>query len=457
MPTNKLVPSSVLWVVLGLAALTHSVFLVMDHSYYAVDTPTYLVPADNLLQKHEFVNEHNRPELFRTPGYPLLLAIFRINPLKVEYLILLQHALCVLTVVGLAGVALRITGSRLIALASASVLSLDLATLVVANVLMTEAVFTVVIALISWILYRATKERAGIVARITAAGLLGGCGVLIRPVALLYFVPVSIYLGLTLKRRAFRPIFVFTASFLLFPLAWSARNYFESGYFGISTITAHDVLAYKAAGVLAVRQPGDYLTNVLKAQAALLKQACDGMERTYGSDCSQLPEIQQAKYTARMGKDIILGDIGGYLQSALVGFGYIIFGGGAEALSRIGRLSPYVAKRIVLFLTIPEASLAAIGCWFWFRRERTLCYLLVLTVAYFLLISAGGEAYSRFRVPVMPMYALLVGGGVAATFHLGQRIWATRTARVSVHKRATELNQANARVREINDGIGSCV
>jgi 4-amino-4-deoxy-L-arabinose transferase-like glycosyltransferase len=413
----------------------------MNHSsYYAVDTPSYMVPADNLLQRHEFVNELYQPELTRTPGYPLLLALFRINPLKVEYLILLQHVLCVLTVVALAGAALRVTDSSLIALASASVLSLDLATLVVANVLLTEIVFTVFVAFASWMLYQVAKEATGTIARTAAAGLMGGCAVLIRPVGLLYFVPVSIYLCLVLKRRAIRPILVFTASFLLFPLAWCTRNYVESGYFGISTITGDDLLAYKAAGALAVRQPGDYLTNVLKSQSVLQEQACQGMLRTYGRDCAQVSEAQRAEYSARMGIDIIIRNIPGYLQSALVGLGYILFGGGTEALSQMGRLNLHLAKRIVLLITIPEAGLAVVGCWFWFRRERTLCYLLVLTVVYFLLISAGAEAYSRFRVPVMPMYALLVGAGIAATIQWVQRIWAAGTARVAAYKSVGSIN-----------------
>jgi predicted membrane-bound dolichyl-phosphate-mannose-protein mannosyltransferase len=51
-----------------------------------------------------------------------------------------------------------------------------------------------------------------------------------------------------------------------------------------------------------------------------------------------------------------------------------------------------------------------------------------LTVLYFLVISAGAEAYSRFKVPVMPMYALLIGGGAAGIIRWIQRIRTSRTA-----------------------------
>jgi hypothetical protein len=37
--------------------------------------------------------------------------------------------------------------------------------------------------------------------------------------------------------------------------------------------------------------------------------------------------------------------------------------------------------------------------------------LLVLTAAYVILVSSGPEAYSRFRMPVMPIFCVLAAGG----------------------------------------------
>jgi hypothetical protein len=39
---------------------------------------------------------------------------------------------------------------------------------------------------------------------------------------------------------------------------------------------------------------------------------------------------------------------------------------------------------------------------------------MLLTVLYFVVMSLGAEAYSRFRVPILPLYAMLAGGGAAA-------------------------------------------
>ena len=413
MLTNRSIGPRVLWIALALGILTHASYLTLDHEHYGVDTPSYLIPADNLLHEQRFVNALQQPELRRTPGYPLLLALFRVSPLRVEYLIFVQHALCVFLIVAVAAICIRITGSSLAALFAASVLALDLATVRIANLLLTEVSCTVLIALAAWALYRAiTKPERNLLAS-AAAGLLGGFSAMVRPVGLLYFVPLSICLILTLKRRALGPAMVLIASFLFLPLLWAARNFAEGNYFGLSTIGAEDLLYYRAAGALAVQQPGGYLANVVKVRSSLIDQTCSDLEQTYQRACSQVTESQQAAYFTRKGMTIIRSNPVSYLRSTVLSLAYIVFGGGAEALSRVSNLSPRVAECIVLLCTVPEACLALVGCWYWYRRDRRLFYLLTLTIAYFLIISAGAEAYSRFRVPVMPMYALLIGGGAA--------------------------------------------
>lgn len=428
MSIHRLIGSPVVWIALGLSLLTQATYFTLDHEHYGADTPSYLIPADNLLHGHGFVNALHQPELLRTPGYPLLLALFRIAPLKVEYLIVVQHLLCVLLAVAVAAIALRITGSRLVACVAAVVMSLDLATLRVANLLLTEVVFMILISLICWILYRAMTKPSGKGIAIAGAGLLGGYAVLVRPVGVLYFVPLSLCLFLVLRRRALRPVLILVVFFLILPVLWATRNFVEGGYFGISAVGAEDILYYRAAGAIAIQQPGSYTTNILKVNGELIQQTCSDLEQMYQRDCSQITDKQQAAYASRKGMSIIRNHPLSYLHSMTVSLAYLVFGGGAEALSRISHLSPRIAEGIVLLFTVPEVFLALIGCRYWYRRDRILCWLLVLTIAYFLGISAGGEAYSRFKVPIMPMYALLIGGGAAGMVEWAQR---ARTPRAS--------------------------
>jgi Dolichyl-phosphate-mannose-protein mannosyltransferase len=402
----------VLWSAFCLSTATHAIYFALDHEHYSADTPSYLIPAANLLHGQGFVNALHQPELRRTPGYPLILAIFQARPLKLDYLIILQHALCVALAVAVAALILRFTTSRPAALLASLALSLDFATLRTANLLLSEITATVLIGLASWALYRAMTQPKKFLPAVVA-GLLGGCTALVRPAAVLWFVPMSIYLFLALRSRALRPVLVLIASFLFLPALWTARNYFEAGYPGMSTVGAEDLLGYRAAATLAIQQPGDYLTNTLKMNNALGAQACRDLERTYQRDCQNITEAQWAAYCTHEGMKIILANPFSYLRSVLRGLAYTLFGGGAEALSSTTGLNPRAAAAVVLAQTVPELALVLAGCWYWYRKERTLFWLLILTVGYFLLISAGGEAYSRFRVPVMPMYALLIGGGVA--------------------------------------------
>jgi 4-amino-4-deoxy-L-arabinose transferase-like glycosyltransferase len=315
-----------------------------------------------------------------------------------------------------------------VALVAAAGLTLDLATLRIANLLMTEIVATVLIALTAWTLYRAMANPSNNPRWITASGLLGGCAALVRPVGSLCFIPLSICLVLGLKGRALRPVLLFAGCFLLLPLLWASRNYVEGGYFGISTIGGEDILYYRAAGALAIQQPGSYLANARRINSALIDQTCADLERLYQRDCSQVTEAQRASYASRKGVGIILSNPFSYFRSISLSLAYIVFGGGAEALSRISNLGPRMAEYVVLVFTIPEALLAVVGCLYWYRRDQRLFYVLVFTVGYFFAASAGAEAYSRFRVPVMPMYALLVGGGAAAISQAIQDKGARRAA-----------------------------
>jgi len=422
MPSGSLLRLPAVWIALALGLLTHSAYLALDHDHYGVDTASYLVSASNLLHGQGFANALHQPELLRTPGYPLLLAIFMVAPMRVAFLVVFQHALCVFLIVAITVIALQITGSRLVAFIAASVLSLDVATVRIANLLLTEILFTTLIALTCWTLYGMMTQPKRQMLASAIAGLIGGCAALVRPVGILYFVPLAICVFVALRRRALRPAVVFVATFLLLPLLWTTRNVIEADFFGVSSIGAESILYYRAAGALAIQQPGNYFANVLKSRRALIQETCPDLQREYNIDCSQVTESQKASYSTRKGIDIIRRNLSSYFKSTLVALAYIIFGGGAEALSKITGLNSHIAESIVLCFTLPEACLAVAGCWYWYRHDRKLCCLLFLTVVYFLAISAGAEGYSRFRVPVMPMYALLVGGGAEGMFRWIRRI-----------------------------------
>ena len=46
------------------------------------------------------------------------------------------------------------------------------------------------------------------------------------------------------------------------------------------------------------------------------------------------------------------------------------------------------------------------------RSEADAFRFVLLTIGYFVLISAGGEAEARFRVPIVPLLAIAAAAGV---------------------------------------------
>ncbi|MCL2658909.1 MAG: hypothetical protein FWD64_00120 [Acidobacteriaceae bacterium] len=404
--------SIVISIALTLCITTHKVFYALDHEHVAPDTASYMIPADNLLHKHMFADTLRQPETDRTPGYPLVLIIFLATHIRLECLIIIQHILCVLLVVAATGIIFSMTESISAALVVAFILSLDIPTLLCANLLLTETLFTVNIAMTSYALYIAvTKHEQSRFAWILT-GVIGGISVLIRPIAFLYCAALAAYVWLTLRKRFIGPVVLTVISFLLPSVIWATRNYVAVGYWGVSTVGATDLLYYRAAGALAVQQPGNYYKNIFMVRSALIQETCTNLELIFKQGCTQITKTDKSSYMIVKGLHIILMNPWGYLRSMLYALSYVLFGGGAETLSRLAHIDPHIAKYLLLLVTIPEVCLAIAGIGYWRRRDRKLCYVLVATIAYFLLISLGAEAYSRFRVPVMPQYALLIGGGV---------------------------------------------
>jgi len=89
-------------------------------------------------------------------------------------------------------------------------------------------------------------------------------------------------------------------------------------------------------------------------------------------------------------------------------------------MSGITGLAESTTRLIAFAYTVPLAILAVLGTGYWRRVDRLAMWLMLLTSAYFVMMALGVEAYSRFRVPFLPLYAMLAGGGAAIAGRLYQ-------------------------------------
>jgi len=383
------------------AAVTNFLyFAYANNDYFFPDSFTYLEPARNLLRGLGFINANGLIETLRTPGYPLLLAGFG---LRIVPVIVFQHLLNVALAVAIYQFVMRRLGDRYVAIGAAILFSIDTPTLHYANKILTETIFTALLFIVFALIVYARK--------LPLAGVLTGVLVLIRPVAIAYFVVVA--LCLLLRRVPFRTIAIYIALALVLPVGWGLRNLHHTGVFTISSIGGINLLTYRAAGALAIEDDGDFDSDLADEMQGLRDSADDEIQtRLHIPDAEELPDAVRGKYYSEIGWRVLRQHPRGAAMLTLRGLLVNIFDSRWEGLEIVSRFPTDIVHRSLDAYTAALFVFAVIGAAALWKRDRDLAAMIIATVVYFLLISAGGEAESRFRVPVIPQYTIIAAIGL---------------------------------------------
>jgi 4-amino-4-deoxy-L-arabinose transferase-like glycosyltransferase len=389
-------------IVFGVAVLANFVYLFFSNGDFSYpDSFTYLAPARGLLRGLGFIDASGLIETIRTPGYPLLLALFGARTLPV---IIFQH----LVNAGLAvGIYLFVLYryDRRPALIASLLFSLDVPTIHYANKLLTETVFTALL----YVVFVLALQRP----RPILIGLLTGVLVLIRPIALFYCVALAFYF--LLRRVPKRQMLIFVAMSLVLPGAWALRNRVRVGVFTISSIGDFNLLGYRAAGALAIEDEGDFRKAIADEEQALTDEADDAMQaELHVQDANDLPDAVRGRYYAKYAWRVIREHPASFVQLTIRGFLVNLFASDWDAIWSVSPLSPDILELGLGAIPIVLFVLSLIGTIFLWRHDRSMALLIALTVVYFIGISAGGESDARFRVPVVPQLAIAAAMGVEA-------------------------------------------
>ncbi|HEV7921945.1 MAG TPA: hypothetical protein VGR02_14240 [Thermoanaerobaculia bacterium] len=357
--------------------------------FFFPDSFTYLAPARNLRHGLGFVTEPGVAETMRTPGYPLFLLPFT----NMTALVAVQHLLNV----GLAVAIYFFTRrrlSRFAAVIAALIFALDVPTIHYANKVLSETLFTV---LLFGLFVLAARGRA--------SGLLSGALVLIRPVAILYF-------AVLLRRRR---IIAFSIAALALPLLWAARNGYRTGVFTVSSIAGVNWLEYRAAGALAMEDQGeDFQADLRTHQKELEDEAEDEIDDRLHVAAEDLPHAVMAREYGRIGRRVALQHPAALAALTARGILIDLLDSDWEALEVVSPLHPSLLELAFNALQAALLVLAAIGILMLWRSDRELALLLLLTIVYFVVMTAGAESEARFRVPVIPQLAIAAAAGVDA-------------------------------------------
>jgi 4-amino-4-deoxy-L-arabinose transferase-like glycosyltransferase len=469
------------------------------------DSASYHSLALNLLRYGVFSRSSGPSfvyEVFRSPGYPLLLAsvysLFGVTALPV---IVLQAIIATGTVAVTWLLGRKLFGPR-VGTWAAVVLSLDVASVCLSQMLLSETAFTLLVVTAIWLMARSLSTVRGRTGFVLAGLTLAGA-VYVRPVAY-YLVPLGaagIVLFLVSRERKsvpartrWRLALTRAGMFLLAPVlfigGWQLKNLQRTGNPRFSHLEGQNMYFYRAAGAISMRDHKPLFQ--VHHEMGLETGRTD-----FSGWVARHPEFAGRNEAAwgeewlREGMAIIVHNPGWYALVQLRGTAALLlepgtyflaflagFERGERGRELIDRVDVSLASAIAVlgavwsehrFLFLSSLWGLAFLAWLyvgvvrWFvrtpRRGWSPGVVVVVTVlGYLLLTSAGPEATSRFRVPIMPLFALLSAAGwLAPRFpRLGVAFEARVPAEGVEHERVEVMGEeAQDEVEERDWGVGS--
>jgi hypothetical protein len=400
----------------GIAIALHAALAALVPPRFEIDSALYTAQAQALVDRGAALDASGEPETRITPGYSMFLAAFIAGGLGYPGAIVAQHLLWVAIVAAAVWLVLEAGGGKGAAIVAGAVTALDLPGVQssVSIVSETLAAATVIAAVCATALAIRAPHAGAAIRWSLLAGILGGATALVRPIAIALGIPLAAAIAIGADRRwRWRAAAVLLAIFAVLPLFWTIRNALQTGVATLSSLGGINLLHYRAAGTLAVRDPGGIDANLSRRRDELEQRACRVLEAKYQRPCAALSWAQRSRTYADTAWPIVIGDPIATGRQAVHAGGMILLGGGAALLSELTGLSGRSARLACLAYTVPLALLAIAGIPYWWKRSRPFSWLVLLVVGYMLGMALGAEAYSRFRVPVIALYGILCGGGVA--------------------------------------------
>jgi len=335
--------------------------------------------------------------LLRPPGYPAFLrVVYSVTGRSATHAIVVELVISVATVIGTYVLARRLLG-RPAAAVAAFALAIDPVSIAMSSNLTTETLFAGLWVLGALLWVASLETRAWLAA---LAGLVFGLSALVRPIA--EYLPVLL-VPLTLAlARAHR---VGAAALLLVAFAiptglWIARNHHDTGVATLSTVGAHNLLDYRAAGALALDTHRSRVDVARRLDAEIHRSGNPARDAQAESSLAWHTLEHHPKGASVM---------------TVEGLGRVLFGPGRAELARLvvgSTTGPLLLVAVEAGILFTMLLVAAVGVVLLARAGRWIPLAATLTfVAYDVVLSAGPEGDARLRMPAAPFLAVLVGAG----------------------------------------------
>jgi 4-amino-4-deoxy-L-arabinose transferase-like glycosyltransferase len=417
--------------------------------YSNSDTYNYEQIALNLLKYGVFSGDAQpplTPNLYRTPVYPLFLAgIYTVTHNSAHVVILLHILIGSFASAAMLWLTDSLKLSPRIGWIAGLVVALDPLITLTTYQMITETLFLglLIPAIAMFALYFKSRNSYWLAGSAILLALVS----LTRPIS--QYLPIALiplfFIVATENRRSqvVKNLLLFLVINLVITSSWAYRNYSETGVWTLSAISNKNLIYYRARAILAegknisedeaYQELSQYIQTESQSRNLTTAQQIELMDARAMEVFRQYPVATLkvhlkglAIVTVNPGVNlfcIMLDDQSLQLddEDNVVGCTSQSDGFIAETRDKLGQMN-WFGQLVSLFEIVLMAGLylgSAIGVWKLFREKQWyLLFLLMMLITYFLLLSAGGESVSRFRIPIIPFLAILAGIGFSKSYLL---------------------------------------
>lgn len=433
----KLFKKKPLFFILLFAFLIRSIYFLAiiirnPEGIYVYDSNGYWNIAYNLKHYGVFSQSADiplEPDYYRTPLYPIFIFLSEWIGPEGFSIVFFQLILSLLTCYFTYRIAKEITNSLFISCLAAVIVAIDIPSIVMSNLVLTETLFTflLITCMYSFIRYFKTEKSQTLL----IASLLCGVTILCRPIG--FFLPIflSLFIIYHFRKRITKGLFSTGILFLLVLLSispWVIRNKITFNHYFLSVIREHDMQNYQAAAIYAEVNN----RSIAESQSILRWKTF----KEFNGDANRQP-YEYAKYIEGEAVKIAIDNPGLLIKHQAVQFMHFFlkpcrsyidlqlgnWGKGFNSIPKNVSVFDYLFKhtskltitlvffQLGILLTLYISLLFGI---IYFKKNNRLFYLLMLGLIIFCFanLTLPEVTESRFRVPVVPYIAILSASGI---------------------------------------------
>jgi 4-amino-4-deoxy-L-arabinose transferase-like glycosyltransferase len=400
--------------------------------FYMYDSYGYWQIAFNVKEYGIFSQSYDlpiEPDYYRTPLYPLFILLAESIQIETYPIIILQIILGVATCYYTYKLAKLITKNKFIASIAALFIAVDVPSIVMNNIVMTETLFSFLLILSVYTFVSYLKNNSIKLLALTA--LFCGLTILCRPIAFfipLFFSAFLLYFFRKEKLKSISKIGILLLISVLTISPWLIRNKNTFNHYFMSVIREHDMQNYQAAAIY-----GELNNKSLPESQSILRWKTF---KAFEGDANKQP-YEYARFIEDDAMQIAFANPGILLKHHAIQFVHFFlkpcrayidiqlghWGRGYNTIPKDYPIFKYLFEHnskltisIVFFqlFVLLIMYLSLVFGFIYFKQEKNMLYFFVigLLVFCFANLTLPYVTESRFRMPVVPYLAIISAAGI---------------------------------------------